>query len=839
MKRRLSVTAAIAVAALVLGSAPRAHAVPALYATCRQGLTKASLKFFGKVLKINEKCNDKNLKATGSCAPSTVTDQIPGLVQKLDDGIDKKCPSPPISTAGLFTFLGYPGKCTDPNPGNGFTTTDLKNCMQDAHTNAANALLAIEYNTTSQLSGTALTCQTAISKNAIKLATAELKAIQKCRNGVEAGKIIGILGTNCATQDPTGKTQAAIAKAETKARGGITSKCVAADVTTIGLCSNSNCTTYCGTCDQNCAADCIIATHHREIDTAEITFSDVIDFEYATPNVCGDNAVDLTKEECDGTDDSACPGNCGAPNVCVGGPNAGAACVTNTECPSGACGPFACLCMNGTDTTGAGIPPRDRVIEHANGSDLDNGWTGTSHDAGTVEGGGYVSNDYDCDGPGGPDTLCNVGPTCSGAPHASCTAPVTVTVGGPQVDTSFDPDAFCAGLGQGTCRKDITAVQPHCRLNVKKGCNNFGDCNTIPGDDCVQTFHGPPLPLAAGGTAVCVLNIFREDVVGTRDVASGSSAVRVRQLSQTTGPFGTGAPPPCPVCGGFCQGATPYVCTTDADCVNAAAPHHCVTDHICSGGPNVGKACRHDPPFGGPTAGFGNPSVDCTSNTGQTIGTIDIIFNPATTGSTTMLPSVQCDEAAYSGKACIGGTNNGRPCTTVGDCPSGTCNNQCFCPTGGGQKESPNGCDPACVGGSNDSGPCSVDSECPGGFCHLGDCRSDPSATAVLQPNEGACTQTFEGHCSVTTFKSCQVNNDCTTAGGCPYCQGGETCSLTNKNCFINSGITRQGFVDPDDPRSASTFCITATGSAAVNATAGLPGPGGLIQPETLIHTGF
>src|SRR6266404_6347729 len=245
MKRRLSVTAAIAVAALVLGSAPQAHATlgPA-FAACRQGLTKASLKFFGSVLKINEKCNDKNLQTTGSCPANTVPDQIPGLVQKLDAGIDKKCPG--FAPNQLSFFLGYPGKCTDPDPSNGFTLADLKQCMQDSHTNAANTLLGIEYNTNSQLSGTALNCQKAISKSAIKLATAELKAIQKCRNGVESGKITGILGPNCQTADPTGKTQAAISKAESKARAGISSKCTNnADLTLIGLCTSSACTPYC------------------------------------------------------------------------------------------------------------------------------------------------------------------------------------------------------------------------------------------------------------------------------------------------------------------------------------------------------------------------------------------------------------------------------------------------------------------------------------------------------------------------------------------------------------------------------------------------------------------
>ncbi len=815
MKRSLSVTGAMAVATLVLASAPQAHALNATMSVCRTGMTKSALKFFGKVLKVNKKCNDKNLKATSSCPPSTVTDAMPALVQKLQDGIDKKCPAAALTPAALFAFLGYPGKCTDPNPVDGFVYNDFKLCMQTAHTDAANALLAVEYNTTSQLAASPLNCQKAISKNGIKLATAELKAVQACRNGLETSppKITGILGKNCATSDPTGKTQAAITKAESKARAGIAKKCpVAADLTTIGLCASADCASFCGTCDANCAADCIVATHHRRVDGLELDFSDIIDYEYATPGLCGDNAVDSTTEECDGTNDAACPGDCGAPD-----------------------GPFPCLCMNGISTDGTGIPPRERVTEHKD-SDLDNGWTGTSHDAGTTEGGGYVIDFYDCDGPGGPDTLCNSGPTCSLAPHSSC----AVDADAPNGTTS---QSICTTLGQGTCRKDITAVGPHCKLDFQKKCDTLADC-TGPGNACVKTFHGPPLPLASGSIEVCVLNVFSEDVVGTKDVAAGSAAVRIRQKSITHGPYG--APPPCPVCGGFCQATQGnvgdrHLCTTDTDCANVGPAHHCVTDNLCSSGPNIDKECRHDPPFGGPTNGFGNPSVDCPPNPNDDIssGGLDILFNPATTGTTSMLPSFQCDEAAFSGKTCAGGSNNGATCPNGTECPGGTCSFQCFCPPGGGQKESPNGCDPACVGGSNDKALCADDSECPGGFCHLGDCRRDLTAAPGLQPNEGACTQTFEGHCSTTFFKGCTNNSGCSPTGSCAFCQSGETCVLTKKNCFINSEIVRQGTADLTNPVSASLFCIASTVSGSVNATAGLPGPGALHQPTTVVDTGF
>jgi len=299
------------------------------------------------------------------------------------------------------------------------------------------------------------------------------------------------------------------------------------------------------------------------------------------------------------------------------------------------------------------------------------------------------------------------------------------------------------------------------------------------------------------------------------------------------------------VCGGFCQAGPTgnrHLCNVDGDCADVGPAHHCITDHVCSAGTHQDNVCRHDPPYGGATAIFGNPSVDCPPGgiTGGTdLGDIDILFGPATTGTTTLLPSVQCDEGAFSGKTCAGGSNNGATCTNDSECPGGSCSFQCFCPTGGGQKEAPNGCAAACVGGSNDAAACISDSECPSGFCHKGDCRQDLTAPASLQPNEGACTQTFESHCSTTAYKGCLVDADCTPGGGCPFCQAGETCLTLNKNCFINAGIKRQGVADPDNPKSVSNFCITSTSSSAVNGTAGLPGPGALFQPSTLVHTGF
>src|SRR5205085_12311650 len=69
-------------------------------------------------------------------------------------------------------------------------------------------------------------------------------------------------------------------------------------------------------------------------------------------------------------------------------------------------------------------------------------------------------------------------------------------------------------------------------------------------------------------------------------------------------------------------------------------------------------------------------------------------------------------------------------------------------------------------------------------------------------------------------------SNDTIGAG---YCRGDVT------NCFVNGGqatggTTINGKGDATDTLSVAAFCIPATGNGAVNASAGLPGPGRIRQ---------
>ncbi len=553
-----------------------------------------------------------------------------------------------------------------------------------------------------------MNCQKEIVKSAAKYANARLKAVQKCRNDINKGKIFGVPPRLCATNNQ--KAVDAIAKADSKARAKIAQKCTsAAIIANLDVCDPPANTLL-------DLQDCVIETHGDAVDNLDNAEpADAADFEYATAPTCGDNILNGNSplnfiEECDGTEDAACPGLCGAPS-----------------------GDFGCLCTN---------KQRERIIEHSN-ADLDNGWTGISHDSGIVEGGGYVADLYNCDNIG--DFDCIVGPSCTGGTNAPCTN-----------------DASCGIFGP--CRKEQTAVGPHCNLNAQVVCVNDGQCPDTPGlndNFCVRTPHGAPLPLSSGGVSVCVENVFTEDVVGTVNLATGSGAIRLRQNSSTR--LGPTPPKPCPICGGFCgdpPGGTRKKCTTNADCTGVP----CVTDFICDSGERTDQECRPDPPFGGGTPLFGNPSNDCPATHLALLGTIDILFNPATTGTASLLPQYQCDNFAGGGTPrCFGGGNDGNTCSPVSlnssACPGGACIRA------------------QCLNGANDGTACTVNSECPGGFCgpqpyaHMACLVTDP----VNDPP------------TATTGKPCQVNGDCDPTETCKH-----QCFCPTQSAAGGNGVTEK-----------------------------------------------
>lgn len=758
---------------------------------CQKTIGTAAKQYVRQRLKLEEDCRLAALATAGACtAPDP--GRVAKLEAKLNAALVKQC------AAADLGALGFPGVCVD-GTGGAFTVDDLQECLGTSHAAAVASLADLEVDpdlVSGSVGADAFACQKEIAKSGVRFLDAVLKSVQRCRNAVLAGKLPGVDPNLCATVDA--KTAAAIRKARATAQQKMLARCTDVHVVDLQVCEPDP------PADATKATACVLDAKRSAADAASPPGLIQHEFPPHLPPRCGDGVVNRVVEECDSSpDDAACPGQCGPAN-----------------------GFFECLCLT---------EKRVRVVEHK-GSDLDIGWTGQSHESDIVEGGGYVTDLWDCDGPAGPDTACIVGPSCSLPPHAPCGSiknGVAAKVGPPYEDG----DAICAALGQGVCRKTRGgATGPHCEIDFKKECDDDTQCTT-PGDRCIRPLHGAPLPLTAGGVQVCIHNLMAEDIVGTDDLATGAGSVRIRQISKTFA--GGAAASPCPVCGGFCESstATPIVpggrfpCESDADCLDP--PHVCVREPVCSYGQNKDKPCRPNPPFGGPTTLFGNPSLDCPmSPAALDYGSPNVFFNPATTGDLSLPSSLRCTGPGFSGKVCVGGTSDGRPCTVASECPGGECQNQCPCPS----QVAPNACQSACLGGANDAAPCDSDDECPGGFCHAADCRLDPSDTSSTE--EGRCTVgPIDQRCSKTTYKSCTSTADCQPSATCPRCKAGEQCVSSLRPCFLNP-IVRNGAPGVPDRVGVAVFCIPSAGDP-VNGVAGLPGPGALWQPATSLYSGF
>lgn len=766
----------------VLMTASSAHAVlPSTVLKCLLANAKASQKYAVARLKLAQKCKNADLKDGSCAAPDGAA--LGKLSDKLTAAIGKSC----ALTTLQIGQMGFPGPCTDPTPGDDFTTSDLQSCMTTAHDSIVSSIMNLAYDPT--VTGpltTDLKCQTSVAKETASLTACVLKSVAKCRDALLKGKPLGVPPDYCAANDP--KTSAAIQKCKDKLTAGIAKSCTNTQISALKICTPDQ-------TDTAGAATCLISAATTLLDGPEIIVPpDAIDYEYAVRGgLCGDNVVNNLNEECDGPDDSACPGQCGT-----------------AETPDGF---FACLCKT---------KPRMVVVEHTN-ADTDNGWTGVSADGAVVEGGGFIVDLYDCDMSG----LCNAGPSCSLAPHSPCGVPESAASG----TTS---DSICAGLGQGTCRKERTATGPHCFMDINKKCNatnpNDPVCNA-PGDYCATSFHGAPVAQAAGGVAVCNVSTFSEDVVGTVNIITGDSALKVRQRAVVRNPITQDKP--CPICGNFCA-IDRSRCDNDGDCAPGQGP--CVLESVCSDGARKDQICRVTPPFAGALTFFGVSSVDCPPaveagyiTNGTTKVGLDINANPRTTGTVSLLPSFNCTGTGYTSKACLGGANEGRLCTVDSECPGGTCTGQCFC----SGEVRPNACFAACVGGGNDASPCDIDDDCPGGFCHAGDCRVDPGDTGSNQ--EGVCTVSpTDRFCVATPIKGCTSDANCQPSAACPYCTPGDTCQIRPRACFVNSGIVRQGSPGMPDHETAAIYCVPGNGGA-IDTSAGFPGPGALIQRETAI----
>jgi hypothetical protein len=808
-----------AVVATGLASTAYAAQVTKTELKCAGSLGKAMTKVSKTAFKGIAKCRDADIsgKSIGACPDAKTTGKINKAIAKAAAAGDKSCGStcsvsgfpcasdsscPPLGNVHELckgdgnTFnqasLNFPGPFCEAILGHAIGTgTDIGQCVGDVTSGVSDAMVDLVYGSISNadaLDKDTSKCLGTISKSAAKLMGTIAKGVVKCRGNILDEKLVGV-PSDCTSIDT--KLVDKTAKAVGKLESGIAKKCTDAQILNLDLCGSG----VGATLSVADAQACITAAVKEVSDSAELpsdrSYSSRSFVEAAYPPVasCGDNVVNQVRhnflqlgEECDGTDDSACPGECLPPGDV-----------------------FGCSCGN---------IARARSFTNGFTADLDSGWNGSSHNGGTSDGAGYMTRRTNCDCDAltecsctgnSVDSLCDIEgyqkPVCSYDPNGSqnCDEKNTANQNNVNEDTdcricdTFTNNAgsFCQNDGDcgSQCFDGLGAATGLCdrQTDCNAGETCRGQCDVTP--YCIKINNGDPLPISRGGsTPVCVRSEFREDASGTSNLSDGSSESFISLYSIVHiagGGFGQGTQKPCPTCGGFCDsGSRQYLpcegscsvttatsCRFDSDCPGGESCTSATTDCgagvtcnlglLCSGGPNNGLACIP----AAATTFFGITSNDCppdVANNASGAG-LEINFFPATTGSVAMAASLPCEAAGFENYDC--------PCPGDGGVPPepNSCNFGCNagaelgtgCSTGNGGK----GEATVCVGGSSPAlTACDEDGDCPGGTCtdNPTHCVGDANTDLLPCDDDSTCGS---GNCV----------DACPTGRCVPLCSPGDT----------------------------------------------------------------
>jgi hypothetical protein len=495
------------------------------------------------------------------------------------------------------------------------------------------------------------------------------------------------------------------------------------------------------------------------------------------------------------------------------------------------CGP------NCPDEGPSELPCTSAEIFTRPGSDLDSGWTGLAHNSDIILGASItvrvkrecsVTTSQECE----HDEDCPGEETCE--PTCDCNDDVTCEATGP--------------THQRKCQNNLT------------DCETNADCQaSIP---CVHVF-GPPLPLASGGTPVCVVSVFADPITGTANSQTGEAEISTNLRSRVF--LGITLDKPCPRCG------TPAQNPEIGD------------QFTCSGGQFNNAACIVE----GVSEDFGGTSTDCPPELSANVsGTgLAIRFSQVTTGTSTKTAKLPCKSAGlFSANPTVPGSNPkcidklapGDPvCTSNADCKrctgdsstscasNGDCTGNGFCAEAPDQ---PISCGFWCNCGFCDNIatlPCFETSDCTGDqVCVAGTGAQNTANMGQQRPNDcindgfvcgsggidEQCATTLKSSCSDQPYRTCDTDQDCEgfNAGFCNFearpcfesritrtgvpSPLGEYCAFENKTCATNADCSsvEGDFCAPDSSRAQTValFCVPATISGPVNTAGGITGPG-------------
>lgn len=905
----------IAALTFVFSAAPSVHAqeVEPQEAKCNQLLGKAGRKLASTITKANAKCLEGDIsgKKPASCPDAKSAAKIDKAAAKLVSAAEKACKSacsfstditciedglcPPLPnlqnpganeqcSAGQNKFqmqnINFPGAfCEGVVGGRLVTPGDIGSCASLITQSASANIVTAIYGSlgSSALAGNtaAQKCLSGLSKNARKLSDTIYNGVISCTAALQKGKVEFGVADTC--KDDDDKVAAKIAKAQAKLQDAADAGCTAGDIALLDLCLNG----VGGTLTVQDAVDCLTDMAFEMTDTvvppALRTYGPNALTEATYPpagGVCGDAVVNQTPdpflllgEECDLTDDDACPGQCFPPGDL-----------------------FECTCPG----------PRNRYFADGITSDLDSGFTGTSHNSGVADGAGffYRLENCDCDEftdatctGNSSDSVCDItgltAPSCSWDPFSLITGedcdgnssvPDKLNRDGDcHLCDQFSANAgvHCRGAGvaqdcQAQCydQSDLDTPVGLCTTQVDCATGQIclGSCDRTP--TCVITPNGSNLPISSGGTAVCVVTTFRENVTGTNEIVTGEHAWDEFQFSKVH--LGVSAFQPCPLCGGFCDDGPVQLqgkpcegtcsvnssvrCRFDEDCPDAATGETCLEESadcgsgrcnlslVCFGGLKSQSPCRLE----AATAIFGTVSNDCPPDPPLNISGegLEINFLPMTSGAVQLqnngcfdgsLYTYNCDTNADCGTCDASSPQilRNEICTANADCGGGQCvfticlprpceadgftNYGCPCDDeketqGNASQTRPNRCAMACDAGANFGQPCQRGT---GGSvfgaptrCSITQCFAEPNKGQVCA-SDADCGG-LPGRCT---------NLGCDEDADCP----GGSCSLQPLHC---SGG------DPEDEGAACT-----TSADCPTGTCGDACPGGRCVPLCLPST--
>ena len=518
--------------------------------------------------------------------------------------------------------------------------------------------------------------------------------------------------------------------------------------------------------------------------------------------------------------------------------------------------PLVCQCDDGL------LPCTSARLTTAAGSDLDSGWTGLAHDSDVVVGASITARvKRECSG-ATPNVECVRDADCAGngtcVATCNCNSDKSCEISGPTqgkkcLNNLADCDANRCIVG-GVTTATACAANADC---VGGTCTGSPSCDN--GVACVNTF-GPPLPLASGGTPVCIITYFDGPLTGTADSGTGEGVASANLRSRIY--LGNaGLEKPCPVCGAPDQ--SPEV----------------GAQFNCDGGQFDNAPCTVE----GVSPDFGGTSSDCPPTSGQFNSSLAIRFREVTTGTSTRTAGLPCKSFGFTANPTVPGSNPkcldkvgaGDPvCSSNADCMRCTeatsiaCTTNGDCTGNGVCAEAPD--QPVTCGfwcncglcGGDPLFPCFENEDCPAEkpSCVVGP-GSGTQATAPQTKNnncssdkficggdeEELCESTFVGTCSEAGYRTCTVDSDCenVNAGVCVIDKRpcfepritrtgkpsplGAYCAFEDKACTTNTdcpGLDDFCVKDSSRPTTVALFCVPTSASSAVNSAGGIMGPG-------------